>query len=105
VRVFIGLLVVIAVVWLLGAAVQGILYATALTSHRIWLFTWWFERFAFGMVVGFGLGAIATWLALRGRDRSPTPTGHGHRARDHAQRTEEELATLKKELSASDTDG
>jgi hypothetical protein len=103
VKVFIGLLVVIAVVWLLGAAVQGILYETALTSRRIWLFTWWFERFAFGMVVGFGLGAIATWLTLRGRDRSPAPTGHRRRGRDHAQRTEEELAALKRELS--DTDG
>ncbi len=104
-KVFIGLVVVIAIVWLLGAAIQGILYETALTSRRIWLFTWWFEKFAFGMVVGFGLGAIATWLGLRGRDRSPAPTGHGHPGRDHAQRTEEELAAMKRELSASDTDG
>jgi hypothetical protein len=57
------------------------------------------------MVVGFGLGALATWLALRRRDRSPAAMGHGRPGRDHTQRTEEELAALKRELSASDTDG
>jgi ABC-type multidrug transport system fused ATPase/permease subunit len=105
VRVFLGLLAVIAVVWLLGAAVQGILFEAALTSRRIWLFTWWFERFAFGVVVGFGLGALATWLALRGRNRSTAPTRPRRSGHDQAERTEEELAALKRELSASDIDG
>jgi hypothetical protein len=104
VRVFFVLVAVVAVIWLLGAAVQGILIETAVTTRRIWLFTWWFEKFAFGMVVGFAIGAVVTWLALRRGPPTFTPARQRDPARDHAKRTEEELAALREELSASDTD-
>jgi hypothetical protein len=102
VRAFVALIGVLAVIWVLGAVAQGILFTTAVTTRRIWLFTWWFEKFAFGVVVGFALGAVVTWLALRNR---PASGGRdGTRPRDHAARTEEELAALRAELSASDAD-
>jgi ABC-type nickel/cobalt efflux system permease component RcnA len=98
VRAFVAVIAVLAAIWLVGAAAQGILFATSLTSRRIWLFTWWFEKFAFGMVVGFALGAFITWLSLRGR------TGDIPRRRSHAERTEDELAALREELSIPDPD-
>ena len=100
-RAFVAVIAVLAGIWLLGAVAQGILFATAVTTRRIWLFTWWFEKFAFGVVVGFALGAVATWLALRNRSGS-FASDRRSTARDHAQRTEEELAKLREELSASD---
>ena len=103
-RAFVALIGVLAVIWLLGAVAQGILFTTAVTTRRIWLFTWWFEKFAFGVVVGFALGAVVTWLALRNRSPSPIRARQGTPARDHAARTEEELAALRAELSASDAD-
>lgn len=103
-RAFVALIGVLAVIWLLGAVTQGILFTTAVTTRRIWLFTWWFEKFAFGVVIGFALGAVLTWLALRRRNGSTAPVGHHRSGRDHAERTEEELAALRRELSASDTD-
>jgi hypothetical protein len=72
VKAFIAVVGLLAAVWLVGAVVQGILFTTAATSRRIWLFTWWFEKFAFGVVVGFVLGVIVTWLAVRGRSRLPS---------------------------------
>jgi NADH:ubiquinone oxidoreductase subunit 6 (subunit J) len=104
VRAFVALIGVLAVIWLLGAVTQGILFTTAMTTRRIWLFTWWFEKFAFGVVIGFALGAVVTWLALRNRSPSPIRGRQGTPARDHAARTEEELAALRAELSASDAD-
>jgi type VI protein secretion system component VasK len=104
VRAFVALIGVLAVIWLLGAVAQGILFTTAVTTRRIWLFTWWFEKFAFGVVIGFALGAVLTWLALRRGNGSTAPVGHRRSGRDHAERTEEELAALRRELSASDTD-
>jgi hypothetical protein len=103
-RAFVALIGVLAVIWLLGAVAQGILFTTAVTTRRIWLFTWWFEKFAFGVIVGFALGVVVTWLALRNR---PAPRLGGRQrtpARDHAERTEEELAALRAELSASKPD-
>jgi hypothetical protein len=97
VRALLVVIAVLAAIWLVGAAVQGILFTTALTSRRIWFFTWWFEKFAFGMVVGLVLGAFLTWLALRGRS-ADTP----RRRRTHAERREEELAALREELSLPD---
>jgi ABC-type nickel/cobalt efflux system permease component RcnA len=99
VRAFVAVIAVLAAIWLVGAAAQGILFATSLTSRRIWLFTWWFEKFAFGMVVGFALGAFITWLTLRGRS-GDVP----RRRRTHAERTEEELAALREELSIPERD-
>ena len=93
-RAVFAVIAVLAAVWLIGAAVQGILFTTALTSRRIWFFTWWFEKFAFGMVVGLVLGAFLTWLALRGRS-ADVP----RRRLTHAERKEEELAALREELS------
>jgi hypothetical protein len=104
VRAFIALIGVLAVIWLVGAVAQGILFTTAVTTRRIWLFTWWFEKFAFGVVIGFALGAVVTWLALRNRPAPRLRGRHGTPERDHAARTEEELAALREELSASDTD-
>jgi hypothetical protein len=99
VRAVVLVIAVLAGIWLVGAAAQGILWATSLTSRRIWFFTWWFEKFAFGMVVGLALGAFLTWLALRGR------TGNiPRRRRSHAERTEEELAALREELSIPESD-
>jgi hypothetical protein len=46
VRAFAALIAVLAAIWLLGAVAQGILFTTAVTTRRIWLFTWWFEKFA-----------------------------------------------------------
>ena len=98
-RAFVAVIAVLAAIWLVGAAAQGILFATSLTSRRIWLFTWWFEKFAFGMVVGFALGALITWLTLRGR------SGDIPRLRrSHAERREEELAALREELSITEGD-
>jgi hypothetical protein len=71
VRAFVVVVGLLVAVWLVGAVVQGLLFTTAATSRRIWLFTWWFEKFAFGVVVGFVLGAVVTWLALRRGSRSP----------------------------------
>jgi hypothetical protein len=104
VRAFAALIAVLAAIWLLGAVAQGILFTTAVTTRRIWLFTWWFEKFAFGVIVGFALGAVVTWLALRKRSRSIVRTRQRPTGREHAERTEEELAALRAELSASDTD-
>ena len=98
-RAFVAVIAVLATIWLVGAAAQGILFATSLTSRRIWLFTWWFEKFAFGMVVGFALGALITWLTLRGRS-GDIP----RRRRSHAERTEEELTALREELSITEGD-
>lgn len=103
-KAFVALLAVLAGIWLLGAVAQGLLFATSVTSRRIWLFTWWFEKFAFGIVVGFALGAVVTWLALHNRSGSSPGGRYRARRRDHAERTEEELAALRAELSASDTD-
>jgi ABC-type nickel/cobalt efflux system permease component RcnA len=102
-RAFLALLAVFAAIWLVGAVAQGLLLATSVTSRRICLFTWWFEKFAFGMVVGFALGAVVTWFALRRRSGSD-PRPHRRPERDHAERTEEGLAALRAELSAFDPD-
>jgi hypothetical protein len=96
-RAVVIVIAVLAGIWLVGAAVQGILFTTSLTARRIWFFTWWFEKFAFGMVVGLVLGAFLTWLALRGRSADIPP-----RRRTHAERREEELAALREELSLPD---
>ena len=98
-RAFVAVIAVLAAIWLVGAVAQGILFATAVTSRRIWFFTWWFEKFAFGMVIGFALGAFLTWLSLRGRSGD-----NPRRRRTHAERTDEELAALREELSISDAD-
>jgi hypothetical protein len=103
-RAFVALIGVLAVIWLLGAVTQGILFTTAVTTRRIWLFTWWFEKFAFGVVIGFALGAVVTWLALRNRSAPRLRRRHETPARDHATRTEEELAALRAELAARDAD-
>jgi hypothetical protein len=103
-RAFVAIIGVLAVIWLLGAVAQGILFTTAVTTRRIWLFTWWFEKFAFGVIVGFALGAVVTWLALRKRSGSIVPARRRRTGSEHVERTEEELAALRAELSASDTD-
>lgn len=103
-KAFVALLAVFAGIWLLGAVAQGLLFATSVTSRRIWLFTWWFEKFAFGIVVGFALGAVVTWLALHNRSASSPGGRYRTLGRDQAEHTEEELAALRAELSASDAD-
>lgn len=99
-RAFATLIAVLAAIWLLGAAAQGILFGASLTTRRIWLFTWWFEKFAFGMVVGFVLGAVVTWFALHKRPRWPGSRRDADGGREHAERTEEELAALREELAS-----
>jgi hypothetical protein len=54
-------------VWLLGAMVQGVLLKASIASHRIWLFNFWFEKFALGVLVGFVLGCVAGFAVLRRR--------------------------------------
>jgi hypothetical protein len=53
--------------WLLGAMLQGVLLRLAVTSHRLWLFQFWFEKFAWGITVGFVLGFVAGLALLRRR--------------------------------------
>lgn len=53
--------------WLLGALVQGILLSTSLMAHKIWLFGWRWERFAYGLVIGFVLGYAAALMLGRRR--------------------------------------
>lgn len=54
-------------VWLLGAILQGLLLRLSVTSHRVWLFQFWFEKFAWGLVAGFVLGFIACLAFVRRR--------------------------------------
>ena len=60
----------ILAIWLLGALAQGLLLETSLTARRIWIFSWWFQKFALGVLVGFVLGYVA--CLARGRRRSAT---------------------------------
>jgi hypothetical protein len=38
-----------------------------LTARKIWLFTWLWERFALGLVIGFALGFLVAVLTARRR--------------------------------------
>jgi ABC-type antimicrobial peptide transport system permease subunit len=53
--------------WLLGAVAQGLLVSTSLTARKIWLFTWLWERFALGLVIGLVIGFLAALLVGRRR--------------------------------------
>jgi hypothetical protein len=66
-RVFLFAVAAVAAMWLFGALVQGLLVSTSLTARKIWLFTWLWERFALGLVIGFALGFLAALLTSRRR--------------------------------------
>lgn len=53
--------------WLVGALAQGILVSTSLTARKIWLFTWLWERFALGLLIGFACGFVAALVMVRRR--------------------------------------
>lgn len=42
-----------------GKGRQGLLLRLSLASHKVWLFQFWFEKFAWGLVAGFVLGFAA----------------------------------------------
>jgi hypothetical protein len=56
-------------VWLLGAMLQGLFLRLSVTSHKLWLFQFWFEKFAWGLVAGFLLGFVACFSLVRRRAR------------------------------------
>lgn len=62
--VVVGLLVGL---WLLGTVAQGLLISTSLTARKIWFFTWLWERFALGLVIGLIIGFLAAMLMGRRR--------------------------------------
>ncbi|HYY34637.1 MAG TPA: hypothetical protein VE693_13800 [Gaiellaceae bacterium] len=66
-RIFLWLVGVVVAMWIFGALVQGLLVSTSLTARKIWLFTWLWERFALGLLVGFALGFGAALLTARRR--------------------------------------
>ena len=53
--------------WLLGALVQGLLLRLSVASHKVWLFQFWFEKFAWGLVAGFLLCFVACLALVRRR--------------------------------------
>ena len=53
--------------WLLGAMLQGLFLRLSVTSHKVWLFQFWFEKFAWGLVAGFLLGFVACFSLVRRR--------------------------------------
>ena len=68
-RIFLWLIAAVAAFWVFGAVVQGVLVSTSLTARKIWLFTWLWERFALGLLIGFVLGFAVAVIAGRGRPR------------------------------------
>jgi hypothetical protein len=66
-RIFLWLVGLVAAMWVFGALVQGVLVSTSLTARKIWLFTWLWERFALGLLVGFALGFLAALFVSRRR--------------------------------------
>jgi hypothetical protein len=55
--------------WIVASVTQGLLISTSVTARRIWLFTWLWERFALGLLIGIVIGFVAA-LAM-GRRRVP----------------------------------
>jgi hypothetical protein len=56
-------------VWILASVAQGLLISTSLTARKIWLFTWLWERFALGLLIGIVIGFVAA--LTMGRRRVP----------------------------------
>jgi hypothetical protein len=55
--------------WIVASVTQGLLISTSVTARKIWLFTWLWERFALGLLIGIVIGFVAA-LAM-GRRRVP----------------------------------
>jgi hypothetical protein len=55
--------------WVVAWVTQGLLISTSVTARKIWLFTWLWERFALGLLIGIVIGFVAA-LAM-GRRRVP----------------------------------
>jgi hypothetical protein len=66
-RIFLFLVGLAVAMWIFGTLVQGVLVSTSLTARKIWLFTWLWERFALGLVIGFALGFLVAVLTARRR--------------------------------------
>jgi hypothetical protein len=66
-RVILVAICVLVALWLLGSVAQGLLLSTSLTARKIWLFTWLWQRFALGLVLGIAIGYIGAHLTSRRR--------------------------------------
>jgi hypothetical protein len=53
--------------WLVGSVAQGLLLSTSLTARKIWFFTWLWQRFALGLVIGIVIGYVGAQLTGRRR--------------------------------------
>jgi hypothetical protein len=103
----------LAAIWLLGALAQGLFLSASRASGKLYLFTWWFEKFALGLIVGLVIGFALAWLVLRRRDDQEAPRQAGGRARRPSgeafdslvEKADGELAALKAELAASQRRG
>jgi NhaP-type Na+/H+ and K+/H+ antiporter len=66
-RVILVAICVLLGLWLVGSVAQGLLVSTSLTARKIWLFTWLWQRFALGLVIGIVIGYIGAQLTSRRR--------------------------------------
>lgn len=51
--------------WLVGSLVQGLMLSTSLTARKIWFFTWLWQRFALGLLIGIVIGFVGAHLTSR----------------------------------------
>ena len=66
-RLILVAICVLVALWLLGSVAQGLLLSTSLTARKIWLFTWLWQRFALGLVLGIAIGYVGARLTSRRR--------------------------------------
>jgi hypothetical protein len=55
--------------WVVASVTQGLLISTSVTARKIWLFTWLWERFALGLLIGIVIGFVAALAMGRRRVR------------------------------------